>query len=175
MTSVRAIAGLADAFSPVEEVLGRWCFALEDHIQERPARDNRGLDVDWILRSVGLEPGQPWCAALVYHLCRTGIGKRWPLPRTGSCDVLLEAARAQGMLKEKPTRGAVFLVMRNANDATHTGIVLKPYKDGSFATGEGNTNDDGSREGYECVRRTRGTVGDTTKYLFIAWPQAVAA
>jgi hypothetical protein len=30
--------------------------------------DNRGQMVEHFLRSVHLPPGQPWCAALVYHV-----------------------------------------------------------------------------------------------------------
>jgi hypothetical protein len=37
----------------------------------------------------------------------------------------------------------------------HTGIVLKAAQN-VFLTIEGNTNDDGGREGYEVCRRIRG-------------------
>ena len=49
--------------------------------------------------------------------------------------------------------GAVF-IMDHGKGAGHTGLVEKIH--GSFIdTIEGNTNDEGSREGYEVCRRTR--------------------
>jgi len=41
------------------------------------------------------------------------------------------------------------------NDWIHTGIVVR-FDDETIETIEGNTNDTGSREGFEVVRRIRG-------------------
>ncbi|MHA2403704.1 MAG: peptidoglycan-binding domain-containing protein [Candidatus Kariarchaeaceae archaeon] len=51
--------------------------------------------------------------------------------------------------------GDLFLVMKNGR-ANHIGIVEK-MKGDIMCTIEGNTNDEGSREGYEFVRRKRKT------------------
>jgi hypothetical protein len=57
--------------------------------------------------------------------------------------------------KNKITPGSLFLVQRTATDWEHTGIVVSAEAD-VFHTIEGNTNDEGSREGYEVCKRIRG-------------------
>ena len=50
--------------------------------------------------------------------------------------------------------GDVFLLVKTSHDWTHTGIVTA--LEGSWIhTIEGNTNDEGSREGYEVCKRMR--------------------
>ena len=50
--------------------------------------------------------------------------------------------------------GAIF-IMDFGKGVGHTGLVVKVNKDGTVDTIEGNTNDEGSREGYEVCRRVR--------------------
>jgi hypothetical protein len=57
--------------------------------------------------------------------------------------------------RDKAGPGSFFLVRNAPTDWTHTGIVVNA-SDETFKTIEGNTNDDGSREGYEVCARTRG-------------------
>ena len=84
---------------------------------------------------------------------------------TWSCDELMNNARrskqvkyyTQMEIKSNPSiveRGDIFLVMKNSNDATHTGIIYKVENDVIY-TIEANTNDEGSREGYEMCKRVR--------------------
>ena len=54
--------------------------------------------------------------------------------------------------------GSVFLVRRTPLDWVHTGIIVAASPE-SFQTIEGNTNDTGSREGYEVCARVRGYAG----------------
>lgn len=54
--------------------------------------------------------------------------------------------------------GSLFLVRRTATDWTHVGIVTAAHEL-HFETLEGNTNDDGSHEGYEVCARARGYGG----------------
>ncbi len=56
---------------------------------------------------------------------------------------------------DKLPPGTVFLNRRVSSDWTHTGFVVEARGE-TFATIEGNTNDEGSREGYEVCARTRG-------------------
>ena len=51
--------------------------------------------------------------------------------------------------------GTVFLSRHTATDWTHTGLITRAAAE-AFQTIEGNTNDEGSREGYEVCARTRG-------------------
>ena len=51
--------------------------------------------------------------------------------------------------------GSMFLSRRTTKDWVHVGIVIKA-EDQIIHTIEGNTNDEGSREGYEVCKRIRG-------------------
>ena len=52
-------------------------------------------------------------------------------------------------------RRALFLIRRTATDWIHTGIVVSANAE-IIETIEGNTNDDGHRDGYEACHRIRG-------------------
>ena len=107
----------------------------------------------------------PWCAGFntlivkqAAKLCGTAIS----LPRTYSCDVLGMWAKNNGKFVSgtsgnlsavKP--GHLFLVRKSHNDWQHTGIVIEMTPE-YCVTIEGNTNDEGSREGYEVCKRIRG-------------------
>jgi hypothetical protein len=131
---------------------------------------NRGQMVELMLMEVGQLPGAPWCAAFVHHAgywshFDHALGKSsWPLPRTASCWELGEFARVRGVRRSTPESGDVFLV----HDASlgrfaHTGIIVRV--DACLGNGtdvehlcttiEGNSNEDGAREGVAAVRRTR--------------------
>jgi hypothetical protein len=118
---------------------------------------NDGAWVEAIQRVTGNKKGDAWCASYVSVVLALYYGgpKGNPLPMSASCDVLLEAARKKGWLTGKPTVGDVFLVMKSANDAIHTGFVTGVVKPGLISTIEGNTNDDGSRDGYGVFERKR--------------------
>lgn len=147
---------------------------------EEVGGDNMGRWVKRVLARVGLPAGNPWCAALVYDVGEGMLGDHWTLPRTGSCDVLLEHARKRGILVDTPAVGDVFLLMRKEYDAIHTGAVTALLEGGAFKTIEGNTNDDGSANGYCVLRRDRGGAVDRVLkrgyyYRFIRWHAPVGA
>jgi hypothetical protein len=61
----------------------------------------------------------------------------------------------KNLLQKVPVPGAL-AIWRYGNDWTgHTGIVLEPIGNAAFISIEGNTNDDGAREGYEVAKRIR--------------------
>lgn len=155
--------------SLVYEVRRGWRILVEDGVREATNAPNGGLDVEWILKSTGNNRGDPWCASCVYHVGRSRIGKKWPLPRSASCDVLLAFARDKGVVSDSPFRDAVFLRLKSDHDADHTGYVMEVYDDGSFKAWEGNTNEAGSREGTHVMEKIRGTVPDTKRYYFVRW------
>lgn len=108
-----------------------------------------------------------WCAGFATYCLRAAaeaLKVPMPLPRTFSCDVLGMAARKQGRLLVEPlspeqrrriTPGSIFLVRKTASDWTHTGIIVSANET-ELRTIEGNSNDEGSREGFEVCLRTRG-------------------
>lgn len=116
--------------------------------------DNRGQVVEHYLGVVGLAPGNPWCAAFVAWVGSASV-PRWPLPRTGGCQALKEAAERARLLRDRPAPGSVFLIWRPAlHRFAHTGFVVGAVAEG-WKTLEGNTNPDGGREGYGVFERVR--------------------
>ena len=107
----------------------------------------------------------PWCAGFttfLMHQASELLGEAMPIKGSFSCDTLAAQAKNAGLfLKEsevtpsKIANGSLFLVRRTSTDWTHVGTVAGAI-DGSFGTIEGNTNDEGSREGYEVCKRVRG-------------------
>lgn len=140
--------------------------------------DNRGQMVDLFLRGVGLPPGEPWCAAFVHHV---GFWSQfdpergrssWPLPATGACQQLADAASAHGALLAHPARGDLFVLWSPLlRRFAHTGIVIEVTETTpAFActTIEGNTNDDGSPEGWKIAVRYR-RFAQSDPHRFIRW------
>jgi hypothetical protein len=93
------------------------------------------------------------------------LGVSKPIGGSFSCDQLAAQAKAAGkfvagrdLAGETVPAGSLFLVRNTDTDWTHVGIVeaSDPLQ---ITTIEGNTNDDGSREGYEVCRRKRGYTG----------------
>jgi hypothetical protein len=133
--------------------------------------NNRGHMIELFLREVSRPPGDPWCAAFVYHVGfwshfdhRT-TRSSWPLPATASCYMLGQAARQMEVLRDAPQEGDVFLLW-NAQLVryAHTGIVARLRAKGETPGGgpwfdcdtiEGNTDLGGSREGDGVKKRVR--------------------
>jgi peptidoglycan hydrolase-like protein with peptidoglycan-binding domain len=139
------------------------------HLQAHPREvggDNRGPWVRLYLNGVD-GPRWPWCAAFacfVLHQACTALGLPLPIPLSASCDKLAADARAGKLLydesmaardKTRISPGSLFLLRKTPSDWQHAGIVTSAA-DEYFCTIEGNTNDEGSREGYEVCARTRG-------------------
>lgn len=140
---------------------------------EVPPNSNLGPFVEPILLSVGLPPGNPWCAAYVYDTGSIALPGLWPGPRTGGCQVLADYARIHSVLfPGPPVRGDIFLLWEfikkeQAWRFGHTGFVTRVNADGSVLTNEGNTNGAGSREGWLVGEKTR-VLGD--KDRLFRWP-----
>lgn len=135
---------------------------------ETPKGSNWGPDVQKYLKSVGITFPASWCMAFVYWCVEqakvrvsdgTG-GLKNPLVRTGGVlkqwnDIAMQfPASVHGKLRvTKPQPGDIF-IMDYGKGFGHTGFVERV--EGSLIhTIEGNTNDDGDREGYEVARRVR--------------------
>jgi hypothetical protein len=112
----------------------------------------------------------PWCAGFVTFVMKQAaqtLGVPMPIPGSMSCDSLAaQAQNADFFVSEADLRNgsittgelptaSIFLVRRTNSDWTHAGLVTA-FDRGMFQTIEGNTNDEGSREGYEVCARMRG-------------------
>jgi len=106
---------------------------------------NKGLWVQLFQQYTGTHPGDSWCASYVSYVLGVASGgaSNVMLPKTASCDVMLEVARANGWLTEAPQVGDVFLLLNSPADAHHTGFVTA-IKGPMLITGiAGNTSADG--------------------------------
>jgi len=116
---------------------------------ELPKNSNWGPDVKKYLASVGITFPASWCMAFVYWCVDQHYPKN-PLTKTGG--VLAQWNSLPKSMKVKvPLPGDIF-IMDFGTGHGHTGFVTAVNGD-RIETIEGNSNDDGSREGYEvCVK-----------------------
>jgi hypothetical protein len=130
-------------------------FALTQ-IRVRETGPNRGPEVDTFLRAVGLDPEKgsyPWCAAFAYWCCHQAL--LW-IPRTASVAKLLD--RATALVVAEPRPGDICTMLR-MDGKGHCGIFVRKFTgyDGAdwIETCDGNTNQDGSREGDRVAMKER--------------------
>jgi peptidoglycan hydrolase-like protein with peptidoglycan-binding domain len=147
----------------VLDVAGR-----EIGVREDPPGSNRGKKVEEYQASVGVDPGEPWCAAFVYWCfaraasdldlanpmkekkCRTGsVVELWNHANANGAKIVTHDAALADPSRIMP--GMVFVITMTGGHG-HTGLVSRVIGN-SLETIEGNTNDDGSREGIGVFRR----------------------
>jgi peptidoglycan hydrolase-like protein with peptidoglycan-binding domain len=138
----------------------------KQHLKEHPLElggDNCGT---WVRLYSGGKDGSDWrwCAGFATFVVRQAAltcGVSMPVVRTLSCDTLALRAQERGRFvrgsRSRPRDiqgGDLFLVRRTSTDWIHTGIVSRLHQE-TFDTIEGNTNDEGSVNGYEVCARNR--------------------
>jgi hypothetical protein len=145
----------------------------EEVAQVREVRPpaNRGPRVDEYQTRTGLKlkagaDGFAWCACFVYWSfdeAAKRLGRRNPVIRTAGCQDHWNRARDAGISQISGTRatnkpelvspGMVF-IMAFGQGTGHTGIVESVHG-GFITTVEGNSNNQGSRDGFGVFRLTR--------------------
>ncbi len=147
----------------------------KQHLKEHPIELGGANCGPWVRAYMDGNQGQPWawCAGFVTFVMKQAAeihGVPTPIRGSFSCDLMAMQAKEEGRFVSEHSidrqaaswsddnLGAccIFLVRRTSRDWTHTGFAFDYRADGTFATIEGNTNDEGSREGYEVCRRVRG-------------------
>lgn len=135
------------------------------HLAQHPLEvggPNRG---PWVRLYTGGNEGDnwAWCAGFVSFILKQAselMGTPMPIAGSVGCDQLASQAKARNIFLDEhraPNElrpGSLFLVRKTPTDWTHTGIVVEIHPQ-FFRTIEGNTNDDGVREGYEVCTLTR--------------------
>lgn len=134
------------------------------HLAEHPIEiggQNRG---PWVRLYMGGVDGdaQLWCAGFVCfclgQACTT-LGVAKPIAFSVSCDALARSAKAKGRFTSDASQvpaGSLFLLRGQvAGDWIHVGIVTEAAAE-TFSSIEGNTDQQGSRNGFEVCARTRG-------------------
>lgn len=114
---------------------------------------NWGPKVSMYLASAGIYHPAAWCAAFVTWCLLEAGAKRKNLPLlAASTYYWYEWANKNKRLLSQPHRGDVFVV--NGANGGHEGWV-RASSDAFINTIEGNTNDEGSRDGFEVCERER--------------------
>jgi len=117
---------------------------------------NRGPHIEMYLASVDLDSGYAWCAAFV-SWCYQNAGVQ--TPRSGwvpSYALKSKRIYQRGRFELKePQKGDVFMVWYHSlNRPAHIGFIDQ-WGEKWIVTVEGNTNDNGSREGDGVYRKRR--------------------
>jgi hypothetical protein len=149
--------------------LGETIVAIgERHVREHPIEVGGANGGPWVrLYMRGNHgPDYLWCASFVSYIVAAAArvhGQLSPVKYTFSCDAIANEAKSRGKYKKKMSPadappGSIFIVpsATNAADWIHTGIIARstPAKT-VFNTIEGNTNQGGSRNGFEACARIR--------------------
>ncbi len=142
----------------------------EKHLYNVPHELNNSNEGPWVRSYLDGNEGNdwPWCMGFAQTILDQAFDNlNWQftdvIPHTYSCDVVGNYGLDNNLLirnsdiesnirKIKP--GSLFLKVKSSHDWFHTGIITS-ISNGFFYTIEGNTNDEGEREGYEVCRRIR--------------------
>jgi len=146
-------------------------------VMEKPLGSNRGPEVDKYLAEVGLDPkgGFAWCVAFT-HFCYLSAAKKLGVPNphirtAGVLDHWSKAAKspnatritnAQAIADPGLVRPGQLFIISLTGGLGHSGMVVE-VSDGRLVTIEGNTNDNGSRNGIGVFRRTARKIGQINK------------
>jgi CHAP domain len=126
-------------------------------LQEIPKGSNWGKHVQKYLASVNIDFAASWCMAFVYWCANEAASQlavKNPLIKTGGVLRQWNEIDPKYKVKGTPQPGDIF-IMDFGKGMGHTGFVTKVYE-GRVETIEGNSNDDGSREGYEVCSKPNG-------------------
>lgn len=142
----------------------------EQHLKNIPRELYNSNQGPWVRAYMDGNEGREWawCMGFVQTILDQAfstIGKNFTsiMRHSYSCDVVgVQGLDSKRLIRNVNLRenhdlieaGDVFLVVKSPRDWTHTGIVTG-LEDGTIHTIEGNTNDEGSREGFEVCRRIR--------------------
>lgn len=119
---------------------------------------NDGPQVEIYLLSVNLAPGAPWCAAFVSW---TYTVNKVNNPRSGWSPAYFPGSKViytrDGIIKALPQKGDVFgIYYPTMKRIAHVGFI-HAWSERISVTVEGNTNDNGSREGVMVAMKRRPT------------------
>ena len=171
-TYERLVLPIKNALEPIstdERTLGELIVEYaRQHLNQHPVEIGGQNKGPWVRLYMNGNEGTewPWCAGFVSFIlkqtCRQ-MNISLPINTSVSCDFLAASAKEKGLFMRESdvtdiaqiTPGSFFLNRRTSTDWVHTGIVTRA-EENVYHTIEGNTNDEGSREGYEVCERVRG-------------------
>ena len=165
---VRAVQPIAAGHKTLSRLTAD--YALQ-HVAQHPRETAGPNSGPWVRTYLGFEGNEAkWCSGFVCYALEQAahtLGVGMPIPASSSCDVMAAGAKSahKFLAGSKVKSGAVpvstlvpgslFLVRATPTDWTHIGIVSEAASN-SFDTIEGNTDSQGSNNGFEATERTRG-------------------
>lgn len=132
--------------------------------KEIPEGSNWGGDIPKYLKSVGITFPAPWCMAYCYWVVdqySQQEGIKNPLHKTGHVGTQYKKCPALRVKVPKP--GDIF-IMVFSDGSGHCGFV-ESVEGSRIYTIEGNSNTDGSPNGYEVCRKAHGRNTKGIKFL----------
>lgn len=149
------------------------CNAFVGFAEQEP---NRGQVVDAFIRSCGLKPPQPWCAAFLSYCGERAFSvygrSQWPVPMSAACKVIGEWAAKQRVLYKSGEPGdLVLFYYPKYKRFAHIGVLVAPVagKKHTWVTIEGNTSGGGTREGYKVNRHLNRVIDPAQGHRFVRW------
>lgn len=112
------------------------------HVREAD-KPNTGQRVEAIQKWSGGKVGDSWCCHFVTMVLDLYYEGKSPIPRHGSCDVVLALCMHERRMTDTPLPGDLWFRLRDPTDAVHIGFVTTPIRDGAFGQISGNTSEDG--------------------------------
>lgn len=134
-------------------------------VMENPLGSNRGKEIDAYDRCAGVEPGPKiyWCASFVYWCFNEAakhLNKKNPLYKTAGClahwnnTTGKKISRTDAVNNPSLLKPGVIFILDFGHGMGHTGII-ESIEAGFIHTIEGNSNDDGSRNGIGVFQNKR--------------------
>jgi hypothetical protein len=143
---------------------------------------NRGIRVDYWNFEAGADPktSPAWCASFASQMGVQAFGRLgYPLKRSASVQAIVDDAKTRGLFTTDLSIAAGRAVLAVIFFPTlkrygHILVVAGIDVGARTVAGiEGNSNDDGSRDGYEVVERAGKKARPVTdRFGFILWPDA---
>jgi hypothetical protein len=141
-------------------------------VSETPVGSNCGPLIDRWNTNAHAPLGSFWCASFVSAIAmewEAQSGIDWPLCISADCDVWLANARKNKCITPKGRPGDIVILV-SGNDAYHIGIVAGYSEGGTLISIEGNSNNDGSRNGYMVAKRNNVYSGRNKDNVFFIHP-----
>ncbi len=147
-------------------------------VRENPLGSNRGKEVDEYLRAVGLNPlgnSFAWCVAFTHfcylkaaeslgrdnpHIKTPGVLDHWN--KAGTKPGVVRVTNAQAVGDPSLVKPGSLFIIDLGGGLGHSGMVVETAN-GRMMTIEGNTNDNGSRNGIGVFKRNARKINQISK------------
>lgn len=139
-------------------------------IEEQPRGSNAGTALEGMLRDTNFTPGNAWCMFFAEAAVKQAFHHDDAMPPwivlTGSCADQAHRAALYSKTSTWPATGCIVLFRGGPRGFHHAGIVSEVIDNGrQFRSIEGNTNADGSTEGYAVMEHLH----NRTDQVFVIW------